>query len=76
MTGEKQQLERAALGHMQQAGVSVEAAHWRARRPKLFPQINFENIRLVLREKNAGFLTARRNCEYVLEGFPQGRRRV
>ncbi len=68
MTGEKQQLERAALGYMQQAGVSVEALTG-AEAAKLFPQINFENIRLVLREKNAGFLTARRNCEYVLENF-------
>lgn len=68
MAGEKQQLERAALGHMQQAGVSVEqlTAGEAARQ---YPQINFENIRLVLREKNAGFLTARRNCEYVLEAF-------
>jgi glycine/D-amino acid oxidase-like deaminating enzyme len=68
MTGEKQQLEHAALGHMRDAGVSVEQLT-AAEAAKLYPQINFENIRLVLREKDSGFLTARRNCEYVLEGF-------
>ena len=68
MTGEKQQLERAALGHMQQAGVGVEQLTG-TEAAKQYPQINFENIRLVLRERNSGFLTARRNCEYVLEGF-------
>ncbi len=68
MAGADQKLERAAIGHMKQAGVSFEELS-AAEAAKLYPQINFENIRLVLREKNAGFLTARRNCEYVLEGF-------
>lgn len=68
MTGDKQTLERAAIGHMKGAGVSFEELTG-ADAGKLYPQINFDGIRLVIREKNAGFLTARRNCEYVLEGF-------
>jgi glycine/D-amino acid oxidase-like deaminating enzyme len=68
MAGEVQKLESAALQHMKQAGVTVEELT-AAEAAKEYPQISFENIRLVLREKNAGFLTARRNCEYVLEGF-------
>ncbi len=68
MTGDVQDLERAALGHMHQAGVIVEQLTG-ADAAKIYPQISFENIQMVLREKNAGFLTARRNCEYVLDGF-------
>ena len=68
MTGRVQTLERAAIGHMQQAGVNVEQLTG-AEAAKIYPQISFENIQMVLREKSAGYLTARRNCEYVVEGF-------
>jgi len=68
MAGEDQHLERAALDFMKQAGVNPEELT-AAEAGKQYPQINFENIKLVIREKNAGFLTARSNCDYVLEGF-------
>jgi glycine/D-amino acid oxidase-like deaminating enzyme len=68
MAAQDQKLERAALGHMRQAGLKAEELTG-AEAAKEYPQINFENIRLVIREKHGGFLTARRNCEYVLDGF-------
>ena len=36
---------------------------------KKYPQINLDGIVSLLLEKNAGYLTARRACEAVLEGF-------
>ena len=34
-----------------------------------FPQINFENVKWCIWESESGFLTARRNCQVVLENF-------
>jgi len=68
MAGADQHLERAAIGHMQAACVHFDQVA-PAAAAKMFPQINFDGVQLIIHEKNAGFLTARRNCEYVLEGF-------
>ena len=43
---------------------SVQAA-------KRWPQINFNGIGWIVHEKDAGYLTARRNCAWVLDGFLQ-----
>ena len=43
---------------------SVQAA-------KRWPQINFKGIRWMVHEKDAGYLTARRNCASVVDGFLQ-----
>jgi len=68
MADENDALERAAVEHMRAAGLPFEelSAAEAARR---YPQIDFDGIRWVLRENNAGFLLARRACQAVLAGF-------
>jgi len=59
---------RAPLPLLREAGVPFEeldAAQLRRR----FPQINFEGIQWAIFEKESGFLTARRNCQMVLDHF-------
>jgi glycine/D-amino acid oxidase-like deaminating enzyme len=60
--------ERAAMPQLREAGLSFEAlpAEDLARR---YPQINFEGVKWALLEKDAGYLTARRSCEAVFDGF-------
>ncbi len=68
MPGPDDRYERAAVPIMRGAGLAIdELAPSEA--GKRWPQINFEGVRWVLFEKDAGFLTARRNCEAVLTGF-------
>jgi glycine/D-amino acid oxidase-like deaminating enzyme len=68
MPGKDDRSERAAIPLMREAGLVVEElTPGEARRR--WPQLNFEGLRWLLYEKDAGFLTARRNCEAVLGGF-------
>lgn len=68
MAGDNDSLERTAVGLLRDAGwpfeelTAVEAA-------RRYPQINFDGIRWALRETQAGYLTARRACEAVVQAF-------
>jgi monomeric sarcosine oxidase len=60
--------EKASLEVLRDAHLDFdELAPAEAR--KRFPQINLDDVRWAIFEKDAGFLTARRNCQYVLENF-------
>ena len=60
--------EKAALPLLKDAGVAFEelTAAEIARR---YPQINSDGVRWAIFEKDGGYLTARRACAAVLEGF-------
>ena len=62
------QYEKAALPILREARVTFEELQGSevARR---FPQINCEQVRWAILEKEGGYLTARRACAAVLEGF-------
>ena len=68
MPGRDDHYERAAVPIMREAGLTIDELT-PAEAGKRWPQINFDGVRWVLYEKDAGFLTARRNCEAVLTGF-------
>ncbi|MBI1786344.1 MAG: FAD-dependent oxidoreductase [Acidobacteria bacterium] len=61
---------RKAAPLMREAGVAFEELT-PAEARKRYPQINFEGVSGILLEKEAGFLTARRNCEAVVTAFRQ-----
>jgi sarcosine oxidase len=63
-----EEYERAALPLLKEAGVLFEELSGReaARR---YPQINCERVRWAIFETEGGYLTARRACASVLEGF-------
>lgn len=68
MASQNDDFERTSLPLLRDAGVKFEQltttdAH------KLFPQINFEGVNWAIYERESGFLTARRNCQIVLENF-------
>jgi sarcosine oxidase len=60
--------ERAALPILRAAGIAFEELEGPevARR---YPQINCEQVRWAIFERDGGYLTARRACAAVLEGF-------
>ncbi len=62
------QFERAALPILRAARVAFEELQG-AEVARRYPQINCEQVRWAIFEKDAGYLTARRACAAVLEGF-------
>ena len=60
--------EKASLPLLRQAGLEFEEL-----KPsdvaRMYPQINPERVEWAIHEKDAGYLTARRACEAVLDGF-------
>jgi glycine/D-amino acid oxidase-like deaminating enzyme len=60
--------ENAALPILREAGLSHERLTVEEARRR-YPQIAFDNIEWAIFEKDAGYLTARRACEAVLDGF-------
>ena len=62
------QFERAALPILRAARVGFEELQG-AEVARRYPQINCEQVRWAIFEKDAGYLTARRACVAVLEGF-------
>src|SRR5437899_7302740 len=60
--------EKAALPLLKEAGLAFEelSGSETARR---YPQVNCERVRWAIFEKDRGYLTARRACAAVLEGF-------
>ena len=68
MAGKDDRYEKASLPLLREAGLAFEELT-AAEAAKRYPQISFENIEWAIVEKDAGYLTARRACEAVLEGF-------
>jgi len=68
MAGAADELERASLPLLREARVECEELS-AAQAATRFPQINFDNVKWAIFEKDSGFLTARRNCQTVLEHF-------
>ena len=62
------QFEQAALPILRDARVAFEQLQG-AEVARRYPQINCEQVRWAIFEKDAGYLTARRACAAVLEGF-------
>ena len=68
MTGPEDESEKASLPLLRDAGVLFEQLT-PAEAQKRFPQINFDGVKWAIFEKDSGFLTARRNCQIVLDHF-------
>ncbi len=68
MSGPDDAFVKASLPLLGEAGIAFEELGDGEAR-KRFPQINFEGIKRSILEKDSGFLTARRNCQIVLEHF-------
>jgi monomeric sarcosine oxidase len=68
MASHEDDFEQASLPLLRDAGVEFEELS-AAQAGKRFPQINFANVKWAIFEKDSGFLTARRNCQAVLEHF-------
>lgn len=68
LAGHDDAYEKAALLQLREAGLEHERLTT-AEAAKRFPQINFQGVAWANFEKDAGFLTARRACEAVLNGF-------
>jgi len=62
------QYEKAALPILRDARVTFDELQG-AEVARRFPQINGEQVRWAILEKDGGYLTARRACAAVLEGF-------
>jgi glycine/D-amino acid oxidase-like deaminating enzyme len=60
--------QRASMQGLREAGLPFEQLT-RTEASKRFPQINFEGRESMILEKFAGYLTSRRACEVVCEGF-------
>ncbi|HEY7193059.1 MAG TPA: FAD-dependent oxidoreductase [Gemmatimonadales bacterium] len=63
-----EQYEKAALPILRDARVDFEELQG-AEVSRRYPQINCEQVRWAILEKDAGYLTARRACAAVLEAF-------
>lgn len=68
LAGKNDQYEKAAVPILREAGLAVEEFAVRDAATR-WPDINFDRVGWVLLERDAGYLTARRNCAAVLEGF-------
>ncbi len=68
MAGQDDAYEKAAVGQLHEAGLEHERLS-AGEAAKRFPQFNFEGVAWAIFEKDAGFLTARRACEAVVNGF-------
>jgi len=68
LVGADAQYERSALPILKDAGLGFDelSAAEVARR---YSQINLDGVRWAIHERDAGYLTARRACEAVLDGF-------
>jgi sarcosine oxidase len=63
-----EQYEKDALSVLRDVGIVHEELDG-AEACRRFPQINCERVRWAIYEKDGGYLTARRGCAAVLEGF-------
>lgn len=63
-----EQYEKAAIPVLREAGIAFEELTG-PEVTRRYPQINCDRVRWAIFEKDAGYLTARRACAAVLEGF-------
>lgn len=68
VSGKDDAYEKASLPLLREAGLRLEELS-PVQADKRFPQINFEGVKWAIYEQDAGYLTARRACEAVLEAF-------
>jgi len=68
MAGTNDEFAKASLPLLREAGVEFEELT-AAQAGQRFPQIRFDGVKWAIFEKDSGFLTARRNCQVVLEHF-------
>ncbi len=66
--GKDDTYERQALPLLREAGLVCEELT-PGEASKRYPQVNFEGLKWVLYEKDAGYLTARESCQAVVQGF-------
>jgi monomeric sarcosine oxidase len=68
LAGHDDQFERGSLPALRDAGLPIEELSSQVLVNR-FPQINFDGVKWAIYEVEAGYLTARRACEAVLNGF-------
>jgi sarcosine oxidase len=68
LAGHDDQFERGSLPALRDAGLPIEELSSQVLVNR-FPQINFDGVKWAIYEIEAGYLTARRACEAVLNGF-------
>lgn len=68
MAGNDDRYEKTSVWLLREAGLSVEELTF-AEAGRRYPQINFEGVKWVIYERDAGYLLARRACQAVLDGF-------
>jgi monomeric sarcosine oxidase len=68
VSGQDDQYEKESLRSLKDAGLEFEELS-SPEAAKRYPQINFDGVKWAIYEKDAGYLTARRACEVVLEAF-------
>lgn len=68
MAGPDDSFEKAAITALKDAGIAFEQLSTVAA-ARRWPQANFEGVNWLIYESDAGYLTARRNCQTVLDGF-------
>src|SRR5215470_606635 len=68
VSGKDDAYEKASLPLLREAGLRFEELS-PVQAAKRFPQINFDGVKWAIYEQDAGYLTARRSCEAVLEAF-------
>ena len=70
LAGADDAYERAALPALREAGMAVDELS-PADVARRWPQINVQDVRWALLERDAGYLAARLTCDIVLDGFRQ-----
>jgi glycine/D-amino acid oxidase-like deaminating enzyme len=68
VSGQDDQYEKESLRSLKDAGLEFEELS-RPEAAKRYRQINFDGVKWAIYEKDAGYLTARRACEVVLDAF-------
>ena len=68
VSGQDDQYEKESRRSLKDAGLEFEELSSREA-AKRYPQINFDGVKWAIYEKDAGYLTARRACEVVLDTF-------
>jgi glycine/D-amino acid oxidase-like deaminating enzyme len=70
MMHDNDEYARASMPLLKEAGLSFE--EWStAEAAKRYSQINFDNVKWILHEEEAGFLLGRQSCQIVLDGFQE-----
>jgi glycine/D-amino acid oxidase-like deaminating enzyme len=68
VSGQDDQYEKESLRSLKDAGLEFEELS-RPEAAKRYPQINFDGVKWAIYERDAGYLTARRACEVVLDAL-------